>query len=402
MNKTITFFCCLSFIILAGLMTSCTKMDHYYKDYIIERTYVGSPDSMWVRAGDNRMQLNWLTPTDPGAQNLVVIWNNRKDSAVTTINNNADKGNFIIENLPEGPFTFWVVTTDNAGNRSVPREMTTEIYGDIFKNRLSNRAVDYWIPYSDSIVVLLKPSGDKNLLYTLIEYTDKSGHMQTAKVGHDDIAVTLRDFDVNTNTTISLKSGFYPGDNVLDTFYSPLHVFNINDFKAPNSLTLNIPSDATIDFIDFNLVKSYTSLPGEVILIPKELHKTFDLGHLRGGGSKHNFLTINSTRASAFSAILYSGITAMEKRNAGLLVNLGISANAATIYDNLDESNRSSMIAAFESAKASFPTAEAFWPINTGQVLFLHSIDRDIYVAIKATNSNPDGPITIEFKISRP
>lgn len=60
------------------------------------------------------------------------------------------------------------------------------------------------------------------------------------------------------------------------------------------------------------------------------------------------------------------------------------------------------MIAAFESAKATFPNADAFWPVNTGQILFFHSIDRNIYVAIKASNSNPDGPITLEFKISRP
>lgn len=392
----------ISFVLVLTGMLSCTKMDHYYKDYVIERTYVGTPDSLWVYAGNNRMQLNWLTPTDPRAQSLVILWNNGRDSATATVNHNASTDNFIVNDLPEGPFTFNVIFKDKDGNRSVKKELTTEIFGEKYQNRLANRKVDYWVRYTDSIIVFITPSGDKSLLFSVIEYKDKNGQTKTTRLKSNETMSSLTDIDVSANSIIGIKSGFYPGNNVIDTFYSSTETFDLENFRAPNSFTLDIPSDATIDFIDFNLVKVHTYAPASVANITANLQETFDMGHLRGGGSKHNFVAVTSGRPSAFSSVLYSGISGFTIRNAGYFINMGDSETATNFYDNLDEDNRSAMITAFYEAEALFPSADAYWPINQDQVILLKSTDRNIYVAMKATSVNPDGAITFKFKISRP
>lgn len=397
MKNLMKYFFLISMMLILFGVYSCTKMDHYYKDLIIERTYVGTADSMWVFAGDERMQLNWLTPTDPSAQTLVVLWNNGRDSAETPINHGIDTGRFIVEGLPEGPLTFYVVTKNNDGERSVGKEMTTEIFGDIYKNRLSNRGMNYWLGYDDSIVTYLIPSGDPSLLFSIIEFTDKDGGIQSARMPSNQTAVALYNIDVSKS--ISVSSGFYPGNNVIDTFYSPKEVFDLDDFRA---MYLDVPSDATTDLIDFNLMKVYTYSSSEVANVPEDIQKTIDLGHLRGGGSKHNFYTMTSSRPSAFSDVLYSGLTGFAYRNVGSLVDLGISSTIDDFYDNLDENDRDAMISAYNQAASTYGTADAVWPINTGQVLFLKSANRDIYVAIRAADANPDGPIRIQFKISRP
>lgn len=388
-------------VTLAG-MISCTKMDHYYKDLIVERVYVGVSDSMWIFTGDSRIQLNYLTPTDPAAQYLVVKWNNGRDSASTEINHSVDTGKFVINNVPEGPQTFNVITTDKAGNRSIVKEISAEIFGESYKSRLSNRSLDYWIPYSDSVIVLLRPSGDESLLFSIIEYKDVNGETKAVRVPKNGSAASLRNFQPQANTTVTIRSGFYPGNKVLDTFYSPVETFLLSDFQAPKTMTFDIPSDATIDLVDFNLVKFYTYAPASVATIPASLQKTFDMGHLRGGGSKHNFVTLNSSRPSAFSAVLYGGISGFQTRNAGVFINLGASQAAADFYDELDETDRTSFVTAVNDAQAGNPSADAFWPINPDQVVLLKSMDRGIYVAMKAIRVNPDGPMTIEFKISRP
>lgn len=131
---------CSALIILLG---SCTKMDYYYKDLVEigDRIYVGRVDSAWVSPGNERLKLNWRTPSDPNATQIIVYWNNNRDSVLAEIDHSADKGYLFIEGLEEGTYTLNVVTADDKGNRSVPIEKSAEVYGDKFQQKLRNREV---------------------------------------------------------------------------------------------------------------------------------------------------------------------------------------------------------------------------------------------------------------------
>lgn len=82
-------------------------------------------------------------------------------------------------------------------------------------------------------------------------------------------------------------------------------------------------------------------------------------------------------------------------------MKIGKNESAQEFYDGLDETDRTQMQAAFEDAVPVFGVADRLINIATGDIILFHSIDRDMYAAIKAVKSEDDGNLTIEFKVSR-
>ena len=166
-------------VIVLIVFNSCTKQDAFYKEYIIERTYVGKVDSAWILAGENRMKVYWLNSKDLSAKNLIVYWNDHKDSVVTPINNTTDTGSVIIEGLKEGDYIFNIVSTDAKGNRSIPIEKSTTIYGDTYRNGLLNQGIDHVVLFKDSVIIFWKNIEVKaQLIGNEIEYSDKNNKKQ--------------------------------------------------------------------------------------------------------------------------------------------------------------------------------------------------------------------------------
>src|SRR5690606_30774861 len=143
--------------LVTSTFVSCTKMDHFYKDHVISRTFIGKPDSIWVQAGDQRVQVSWLTPKDPAAKDIVVYWNNKSDSARAAIDHDTDTGSLIIDNLQETDYTFNAYTVDGKGNRSLIMELSTKVYGEVFQSTLRERALSHTVVFKDSTVVIWKP-----------------------------------------------------------------------------------------------------------------------------------------------------------------------------------------------------------------------------------------------------
>lgn len=387
-------------VIFAIILVSCTKQDRFYKDLIVDRPVIGKVDSVWAVPGNQRMRMYYVPPQDISVKSMIVYWNGGSDSLSFPIIPGGDTTSVLVEGISEGVQEFTAITEDENGDRSLPVAFSLEIFGPTFQRGLRTPIIDYAIPFQDSVMIFWKPSFPDNSIDNLLQYFAEDGSEQSITIANGTEVSVIQDIDLTKEVTV--ESMFLPQPNVLDTFIAVSDKLDLLKMGPPNTMTFDIPSDATVNLIDFNLVRFYTYTPGAVAAIPEALQKTFDMGHLRGGGSKHNIVTMNSTRPSAFSAVLNAGLAGFTTRNKGLFINMGISETASDFYDNLDETNRTSMIADFASAKALYPSAEAYWPINTGQIILLESLDRGIYVAIKAANSNPNGAITIEFKVSRP
>src|SRR5690554_3373453 len=83
---------------------SCTGMDDTYKDFIKdgERVYVGMPDSVKVKPGNNRLEIEWLVPPDPNISKAIVYWHNRVSKVEVPIGVGVDSMNVMINDLKEG------------------------------------------------------------------------------------------------------------------------------------------------------------------------------------------------------------------------------------------------------------------------------------------------------------
>lgn len=102
--------------LLAG-MAACENMDDNYKQYLQEYNYSSKIDSVRYYLGFERVALAWDLPKDQKAKQILIEYGVDKqqkqfDHLVDSV---------IIDGLDEGiGYDFSVYTLDNAGNRSVP------------------------------------------------------------------------------------------------------------------------------------------------------------------------------------------------------------------------------------------------------------------------------------------
>src|SRR5690606_17197972 len=214
MRKNIVSIISGIFCVWAIFLTSCTKMDHYYKDYVIERTYVGKPDSIWVQPGDQRVRIGILTPKDAEAKDLVISWGT--DSMVVPIDHNVERQFILVEDLEERDYVFNAYTIDRKGNRSLPIELSTTVYGDAFRNTMRERNLSYSVVFPDSIAIIWTEATllPEALLGNEIEFTDNAGVKQNIFVPRTQMITMLHDAD--PDKAITLKSAYRPHANAFE------------------------------------------------------------------------------------------------------------------------------------------------------------------------------------------
>lgn len=384
-------------IFLIIILGSCTKADHFYKDYIIERTYVGKIDSVKIMPGENRMKLLWLNSKDLSAKNLIVYWNDKKDSVLTPINNKTDTSSFIIDNLEEGDYTFNIVSTDAKGNRSLPIEKNTTIYGKTYKNGLINQGIDHVVLFKDSAVILWNyVQVEPLLLGNEIEYTDKDNKKQVVFAPLNSLITTI--YNVDTAKIASARSLYKPDPKALDDIYSKTVEYKLSEMQVHSLRLVSNSSWEEAEFIDFKLVRVFKADE-----IPSPQAQDIDLSHLRGGGSKHNLFTINSPNFSAFASSYQASVDAWDIQNKAEMIFIGGGTEANAIYDGLDANDIAAMEQAYQNAENVYGAGtDRLTKLNTGDIVLIHSEDRELYVAIKVAYSEPDGIMDLEFKVTRP
>ena len=398
MNNTFSInkiFCAGIFFLV--VLASCTKSDHFYKDYVIERTYVGKVDSVWIKPGENRMKMYWLNSKDLSAKNLIIYWNDNKDSALAPINNVTDTGSFVLSNLEEGDYLFKIISTDSKGNRSLPIEKSATIYGKTYKNGLLNQGIDHVVLFKDSAIILWNYiQVEATLVGNEIEFTDKENKKQVVFAPLNSLQTTI--YNVDTTKMTYVTSLYSPNKSALDNVYSNPVEYRLHG-KQIHTLRLVSNSEwAQGEFIDFKLVKVY-----KADQIPSVQAQDIDLCHLRGGGSKHNFITINSGKFSAFSSAYQTSVNAWSIRNVAAMINIGSGSVAQALYEGLNEFDFAAMEQAYQNAQNERGAGtDRLTLINTGDIVLIHSVARGMYIAVKAAYSEPDGILDIEFKVSRP
>jgi hypothetical protein len=215
--------CCYILVLSLALsaITACEKTDRTYKDFVVPGglTYVGKANSPIAHTGRNRIKISWLRGADPNIANAKIFWNNFNDSVEVAIPSNGDTISYIINNLPEKNYNFVIKTYDNKGHSSVPVEIFSASYGDVYQESLLSRPVNESILYSDSLSIIWGGADISNGAYaTDVKYTDTLGKEQVKRFAANLPTSTLT--DLKSGTKYMTRTVYLPDSSSIDTFYT--------------------------------------------------------------------------------------------------------------------------------------------------------------------------------------
>ncbi|MDR2038680.1 MAG: DUF4998 domain-containing protein [Bacteroidales bacterium] len=133
-------------MIISFISSGCSDMDDIHQDYLDEgeKTYLGMTDSLTALSGEGRIKLKWYINADPKIEQTVIYWNMRQDSVVKTIvrtENGVQADSTIINNLPEGNYSFELFNKNTRGDRSLFSTVQGVSYGDSYRETLKNRNI---------------------------------------------------------------------------------------------------------------------------------------------------------------------------------------------------------------------------------------------------------------------
>lgn len=208
---------CWRYMLLLIVVASCSKMEDTHLEYAGdgEITYISKVDSIHVLPGRNRVRLSWSKGIDPRASRAVVYWENGQESVDVNYDANQDSATVLIEQLPEGNYTFEVVVLDEDGNRSTKTSQYAPVYGDRYLNSLQNRRFRTAL-IKDPHVEINWFSSLQDGIGSEIKYTDANGQEQVVFVEPGQTQVILNEPD--SNHPILYRSYYRPDGISLDTF----------------------------------------------------------------------------------------------------------------------------------------------------------------------------------------
>ena len=107
-------------IVLISFLVSCSDMNDLHQPYLDqgEHIYAAKVDAVVVRPGNERIQLD-LFYTAQRIKECVIYWNVRQNSLVKELPASGVNGvPVLLEDMPEGTYSFEIVTKDLYGNES--------------------------------------------------------------------------------------------------------------------------------------------------------------------------------------------------------------------------------------------------------------------------------------------
>lgn len=208
--------CILFFLIVFG-MQSCDGMSELSDRFLNDGSiiYAAKVDSVAAYPGDGRLELQILIKTQR-IDYVRVYWNDRADSIDVAVNN--QPGVYTVDfKIQEASYIFNLVSVDKYGNKSLPVEIESEVYGDNFRQSLSNRRISK--AAYDIINKKLSLTWGSNTNYGImneIRYTNTAGVEVTKKIGFDEQTTELTDW----SSDLTYRTLAVPVPLAVDTFHT--------------------------------------------------------------------------------------------------------------------------------------------------------------------------------------
>ncbi|MCK0155715.1 hypothetical protein MWU65_00890 [Cellulophaga sp. F20128] len=235
-------------ISLLVLILACETQVETYNEFTKdgETTYVGTPDSVIIAPGIEKLEFTVIINADPKITSGVIQTKDLsfvQEFNVTRANTGQDTIVLTVD-IPEGDYNFDVILKDAAMNTSIPYEINSIVYGDNYQAALLSRGISSMIALPNQIEVNWGnvPPG---ALTTMFTYEDADGVMQTLEVPNTVSQTIIESYKVGGSLTI--ENTFKPTENAIETFTSSANRTFPDKFKLDFAeiSTVVLPFDAS-------------------------------------------------------------------------------------------------------------------------------------------------------------
>src|SRR5690554_259167 len=205
------------FIAIILGFSSCDSQTDIYKDYIVPNglIYPGPAQDPITYPGDNRIKISWLKGTDPRVETAKIFWNNYTDSVELDVASDKDTISYIIDPIAENTYSFMIRTYDNEGNMSIPIEVAGTVYGNNYRNLLSNRLLKSTY-YDGQDLKLNWGVAEGEEAGIKVSWIDTNGISHTMDVDPSDVETVIPFF--NLEEPLSYSTTYKPDSLAIDLF----------------------------------------------------------------------------------------------------------------------------------------------------------------------------------------
>lgn len=234
--------------IIIGL-SSCDSQTDIYEKYIVPNglIYPGPAQSPITYPGNNRIKISWLKGTDPRVETAKIFWNNYTDSVELVVPSDKDTVSFIIDPIAENTYSFMIRTYDGEGNMSIPIEVPGTVYGNNYKNLLTNRLLKS--TYYDGLDLKLSWGAPESSEEGIkVSWVDINGVSHTMDIEPTAIETLIPNFDLEQPLTYSTT--YKPDSLAIDLFQAPVvsKMINAETFIPKTTWKANLlPGDIGIN-----------------------------------------------------------------------------------------------------------------------------------------------------------
>jgi hypothetical protein len=160
---------------------------------------------------------------------------------------NGDTIHYVIDNLPEKHYDFFVRTYDAKGNVSVPLEVFSTVYGDTYQSGLVNRTLlsSVMDPQGKVVINWGGAATSMGAFLTEMKYMDTSGDLRIKYVEVNETSDTI--YDYKPHTKYQYRTLYLPDSLCIDTFYTSFSEVENEELIDYNSIKgIVLASDAPI------------------------------------------------------------------------------------------------------------------------------------------------------------
>lgn len=222
-------FYSLVMVIIAGFWAACESTSPH-EEFIEDGPiiYPGTPDSVLVYPGKNRIQLSFPLPYDPSVSEVRVYWYNGRDSVEVPVDRGGaeDTVDVMLTDMEEGSYTFDIYTYDNEGNTSINVTAIGEVYGDNYINSLLPRLVDEAL-FADDVLTIQWGEAGETVIGTEVSYMSSSGGTQDLLIPVKEDSTVITDYNFDANNNLGYRTLYLPDSTAIDTFYTALETVRV-------------------------------------------------------------------------------------------------------------------------------------------------------------------------------
>lgn len=224
-------------ISLAATMMSCDKMNDTHQQYLDkgEQIYAARVDSMFLVAGNSKARVDMYYAAQRISRGTLTYSFKGEETDIEVDFEGQRKYTYkMLEDLPEGSFTFTLITEDTYGNKGLPTEVTGKVYGPDFIKSLPPMVINSKLnsngtAHDESSVKWSTIYDCYNIKFdglaadaTLMKITYKSTDGTEKTIETSVFEDCRMPKDVELASEFSYQTGFKPAKKMLETLYSPV------------------------------------------------------------------------------------------------------------------------------------------------------------------------------------